>query len=144
MVSMYNLIYRNSGIGNMSIFEASQGRFRGAPWENWEVYHRNSPLYHVKNVNTPLLLLHNDKDGAVDFTQGVEYYNALRRLRKPVVMLQYKGENHGLVKPENRKDYAVRMMEFFDHYMKGKPAPGWWLQGVDRLRLEDHLKERVF
>jgi dipeptidyl aminopeptidase/acylaminoacyl peptidase len=82
MVSMYDLIYWNSGSGNMSIFEASQGRFKGAPWENWDAYLRNSPVYHVKQVNTPLLMLHNDKDGAVDFTQGIEYYNALRRLKK--------------------------------------------------------------
>ena len=38
-------------------------------------------------------------------------------------MLQYKGENHGLAKPANRKDYAVRMREFFDHHLMGKPAP---------------------
>ncbi|WP_373496302.1 alpha/beta hydrolase family protein [Aquiflexum sp.] len=68
MISMYDLIYWNSGGGNMSIFEASQGRFSGAPWENWDSYQRNSPVYHVKNVKTPLLLLHNNKDGAVDFT----------------------------------------------------------------------------
>lgn len=144
MVSMYNLIYWNSGSGNMSIFEASQGRFSGGPWENWDSYLRNSPIYHVKKVQTPLLMLHNDKDGAVDFTQGVEYYNALRRLQKPVVMLQYKGENHGLAKLENRKDYAVRMMEFFDYYLKGKPAPDWWKDGVDRLQLAEHLEERAF
>ncbi len=144
LVSMYNLIYWNSGSGNMSIFEASQGRFRGAPWENWEAYNRNSPLYHVKKVQTPLLLLHNDKDGAVDFTQGIEYYNALRRLKKPVVMIQYKGENHGLAKLENRKDYAVRMMEFFDHYLKGKPAADWWSNGIDHLNLEEHLEKRAY
>jgi len=144
MVSMYDLVYWNSGGGNMSIFEASQGRFRGAPWENWEAYLRNSPVYHVKNVTTPLLMLHNDKDGAVDFTQGVEFYNALRRLQKPVVMVQYKGENHGLVKMENRKDYSVRMMEFFDHHLKGRPAPGWLKDGVERLKLEEHLRQRVF
>jgi len=144
MVSMYDLIYWNTGGANMSIFEASQGRFRGAPWENWEAYLRNSPVYHVKQVTTPLLMLHNDKDGAVDFTQGVEYYNALRRLQKPVVMVQYKGENHGLVKMENRKDYSVRMMEFFDHHLKGRPAPGWLKDGVERLKLEEHLRQRVF
>lgn len=144
MISMYDLIYWNSGGGNMSIFEASQGRFRGAPWENWEAYERNSPIYHVKNVQTPLLLLHNDKDGAVDFTQGVEYYNALRRLKKPVIMVQYLGENHGLGKIENRKDYAVRMMEFFDHHLKGQPAPDWMTKGVPRLQLGDHLEERAF
>ena len=128
----------------MSIFEASQGRFTGAPWENWEAYLRNSPVYHVKNVTTPLLLLHNDKDGAVDETQGIEFYNALRRLKKPVVWIEYKGENHSLSKLENRKDYAVRMMEFFDYHLKGKPAPEWLLHGVDRLDLNNHLEKRVF
>ncbi len=144
MVSMYSLIYWNSGGGNGAIFESSQGRFKGAPWENWDSYLRNSPIYHVKKVQTPILMLHNDKDGAVDFTQGVEFYNALRRLKKPVVMIQYKGENHGIAKLENRKDYAVRMMEFFDHFLKGKPAPEWWSKGVDRLKMEGHLEERAF
>jgi dipeptidyl aminopeptidase/acylaminoacyl peptidase len=144
MISMYDLIYWNTGGGNMSIFEASQGRFLGGPWENWEAYERNSPIYHVKNVQTPLLMLHNDKDGAVDFTQGVEYYNALRRLKKPVIMVQYLGENHGLGKLENRKDYSVRMMEFFDHHLKGLPAPEWMSKGVPRLKLGEHLEERAF
>jgi dipeptidyl aminopeptidase/acylaminoacyl peptidase len=103
---------------------------------------RNSPVFHAKNVKTPLLLLHNDKDGAVDFTQGVEYYNTLRRLQKPVVMLQYKGENHGLAKAENRKDYAARMREFFDHHLMDKAAPDWWTKGVPHLQMEDHLKNR--
>jgi dipeptidyl aminopeptidase/acylaminoacyl peptidase len=144
MVSMYDLIYWNAGIGNMSIFESSQGRFRGAPWENWDSYLRNSPIYHVKKVNTPLLMLHNDKDGAVDFTQGIEYYNALRRLKKPVVMIQYKGENHGLAKMENKKDYSVRMMEFFDHYLKGKEAPVWLKNGIERSKLPEHLEITAF
>ncbi len=144
MVSMYDLIYWNSGNGNMSIFEASQGRFKGAPWENWDSYLRNSPVYHVKKVTTPLLMLHNDKDGAVDFTQGIEYYNALRRLKKPVVLVQYKGENHGLGKLENRKDYSVRMMEFFDYHLKGLKAPDWWTDGVDMLKLSEHLDKRVY
>ena len=141
LISMYNLIYWNSGNSNGSIFEASQGRLV-PPWDNWEAYHRNSPMYHVKKVNTPLLLLHNDKDGAVDFTQGVEFYNALRRLKKPVVMIQYKGENHGLAKLPNRKDYSMRMMEFFDHHLKGKPAPEWLQHGVPKLELDDHLDKR--
>ena len=88
------------------------------------------------------MILHNDKDGAVDFTQGVEYFNTLRRLQKPVVMLQYKGENHGLAKRANRKDYTVRMKEFFDHYLKGKPMPDWCKDGVPWLEMDDHLKKR--
>ena len=97
MVSMYSLIYKNTGGTNQAIFESSQGRFLGSYSDNWEAYVRNSPVNFAKNVKTPLIILHNDKDGAVDFTQGVEYYNTLRRLGKNVIMLEYVGENHGLV-----------------------------------------------
>jgi dipeptidyl aminopeptidase/acylaminoacyl peptidase len=109
MISMYSIIYKNSGGTNGSIFESSQGRFTTGPWDNWAAYTRNSPVAHAKNVKTPLVILHNDLDGAVDFTQGVEYYNTLRRLDKPVVMLEYPGENHGLARPANQQDYTVRM-----------------------------------
>jgi dipeptidyl aminopeptidase/acylaminoacyl peptidase len=143
MISMYSLIYRNTGGGNGAIFEASQGRFFGGFWDNLEAYQRNSPVYHAKNVHTPLMILHNDKDGAVDQTQGIEYFNTLRRLNKPVIMLEYKGENHGLRKPENMKDYTVRMKEWFDHYLMDKPAPKWMTDGIPLLKMKDHLEERT-
>jgi dipeptidyl aminopeptidase/acylaminoacyl peptidase len=142
MVSMFSLVYKNSGGGNMAIFESSQGRFRGGYWDNWDAYVRNSPIAHATKVKTPLVIMHNDRDGAVDFTQGVEYYNTLRRLGKPVVMLEYVGENHNLVKTSNRFDYTVRMREFFDHYLRGTPAPAWWTEGVPRLEMDKHLDER--
>ena len=144
MISMYSLIYWNSGGTNQAIFEASQGRLTPGYWDNWDAFARNSPVYHIKKVQTPLLLLHNDKDGAVDFTQGIEYYNGLRRLNKPVVMVTYRGENHGIAKLPNRKDYAVRMMEYFDYMLKGKAAPEWWSKGVNRLDMEKHLEVRAF
>ena len=142
MISMYGLIYKNSGVTNGQIFESSQGRFTSGPWENWEAYTRNSPVASARNVKTPLVILHNDKDGAVDFTQGVEYYNTLRRLQKPVVLLEYVGENHGLAKRANQKDYTVRMKEFFDHFLMGKPMPKWYEEGVQRLDMVDHLRTR--
>lgn len=142
LISMYSSMYWNTGSANQPIFESSQGRFTGGYWEQQEAYIRNSPVYHATKVQTPLVILHNDKDGAVDFVQGIEYFNTLRRLQKPVVMLQYKGENHGLAKAENRKDYAGRMKEFFDHHLQGKPAPGWWTDGVPHLKMDDHLKSR--
>jgi len=60
----------------------------------------------------------------VDWNQGIEYFNTLRRLDKSVVMLQHVGENHGLRNVANRKDYFVRMQEFFDHHLLDKEAPG--------------------
>ncbi len=143
MIAMYNAIYWNTGGTNQPTFEASQGRFYGGPWDNLESYQRNSPVYHAKNVTTPLIILHNDKDGAVDWTQGIEYYNTLRRQGKQVVMLQYKGENHGLRKPENMKDYTMRMKEFFDYELMDRQPPKWWTEGVPLLKMRDHIDERV-
>ena len=143
MISMYSSIYWNSGGGNMAIFESSQGRFTGDYLEAFDAYHRNSPVFFADRVKTPLILLHNDQDGAVDWNQGIEYYNTLRRLGKDVVMLQYVGENHGLRQPANQKDYTIRMREFFDHHLKGAAAPGWLLEGVPHIKMADHLEERA-
>ena len=100
-------------------------------------------MYYAKNVKTPLIILHNDQDGAVDFTQGIEYFNTLRRLEKPVMLLEYPGENHGLARPANQQDYTVRMKEFFDHYLKGAPAPDWLEYGVPRLKMQEHIDQRL-
>jgi dipeptidyl aminopeptidase/acylaminoacyl peptidase len=143
LVSMYSSIYWNTGSANQSIFEGSQPRFTSGYMDNPEPYIRNSPVYHAQNVKTPLLILHNDKDGAVDFTQGIEYYNTLRRLHKPVVMLEYKGENHHLSKPENEKDLLIRMREYFDYYLKGTPAPAWLKDGVPYIQVKDEVSERA-
>ncbi|MFC0349987.1 S9 family peptidase [Undibacterium danionis] len=143
MISMYSLVYKNSGSTNQAIFESSQGRFLGAYNDHWEAYVRNSPVFFAKNVKTPLLMLQNDVDGAVDYTQGVEYFNTLRRAGKDVIMLEYPGENHGLVKKSNQKDYMQRMKEFFDFHLKDKAAPEWLTKGVAWLKMEEHLKERA-
>lgn len=142
MISMYSLIYWNTGGTNQAIFESSQGRLTSGYWDNWDAYQRNSPVYFAEDVETPLLLMHNDEDGAVDFTQGVEYYNTLRRLEKPVIMLQYEGENHGLRKRANQIDYALRMMEYLDHYLKGEEASEWIHEGIPLIEMEEHLEER--
>jgi dipeptidyl aminopeptidase/acylaminoacyl peptidase len=142
LVSMYGSIYGFTGSSMQPILESGAGRFTSGYWDNLDAFVRNSPVYHAKNVKTPLLLVHNDKDGAVDWNQGIEFFNTLRRLEKPVVMLQYKGEGHDLAKPANQKDYTVRMREFFDHHLLGKPAPAWLKEGVPYLKLGEHLEER--
>ncbi len=142
MVSMYSSVYWNVGTPNQPIFESEQGRFTSGYLENPEAYVRNSPVYHAQNVKTPLLMMANDKDGAVDWNQGIEYYNTLRRLGRPVVMLSYKGENHHLATLENKKDYTVRVKEFFDSYLMDKEPAKWWLEGVKRIDLKQHLEDR--
>jgi len=142
MVSMYSSIYWNTGGADMAIFESSQGRFKGNFLENYDAYIRNSPAFHADKIKTPLMLLHNERDGAVDFNQGITFFNTLRELGKDVVMLQYVGENHGLAQPRNQKDYTIRMREYFDYYLKGAPAPDWLKEGIPRLKMDEHLKSR--
>jgi dipeptidyl aminopeptidase/acylaminoacyl peptidase len=138
MVSMYNSIYWNTGGTNQAIFESSQGRFKGNVADNTEAYIRNSPVFHAKNVTTPLIILHDDKDGAVDFNQGITYFNSLRQLGKDVILLEYVGENHGLARPINMKDYAMRQKDWFDHYLKGAPAPDWMTKGIPRIKMDEY------
>jgi dipeptidyl aminopeptidase/acylaminoacyl peptidase len=142
MVSMYASVYWNTGGSDAAIFEASQGRFKGNFIDNYESYIRNSPVFHADKVKTPLIILADDKDGAVDFNQGITYYNTLTQLKKDVILLEYIGENHGLARPVNQKDYAARQKEWFDHYLTGAAAPDWITKGIPRIKLEDELKAR--
>ncbi|MGQ0648435.1 MAG: alpha/beta hydrolase family protein [Gemmatimonadaceae bacterium] len=143
MISMYNSVYWNTGTADMAIFESSQGRFTGSYIENRDAYIRNSPAFFADKVETPVMILHNEKDGAVDFNQGITWFNTLREQEKDVIMLQYVGENHGLQLPKNQKDYTIRMTEYFDHFLLGKPAPEWLKNGIPRLKMEEHLKSRL-
>ncbi len=142
MVSMFSSVYWNSGNTNQGIFISSQGRFRNSYAKDPDAYLRNSPNRFANDLDIPFMILHNDRDGAVDFNQGITYYNTLRELGKEVILLEYVGENHGLARPTNQKDYAVRMQEWFDHFLQGKPAPEWLKEGVPRLQMEEHLRER--
>ena len=141
MVSMYGSIYWNTGGADQAIFESSQGRFKGNYADNYDAYIRNSPNFHAKNVKTPLIILANDKDGAVDFNQGITYFNTLRQMNKDVILLEYVGENHGLARPINQKDYAMRQKDWFDHYLKGAPAPDWMTKGVARIKMDEYWQQ---
>jgi dipeptidyl aminopeptidase/acylaminoacyl peptidase len=140
MVSMFGSIYWNSGNTDASIFISSQGRFTGGPNDVPDAYIRNSPQNFAQNLSIPFMLLSDDRDGAVDFNQGVTYYNHLRDLGKDVILLEYVGENHGLARPANQKDYNLRMTEWFDTFLRDQPAPDWLTNGVPRLKMEEHLK----
>jgi len=130
LISMSNSIYWNSGTPDSKIFETSQGRFDGPWYERMEEHMRNSPMYNAANIKTPLLVAFGDKDGAVDWHQGIEMYSTMRRMQKPHIMLVYADENHGLAKKENQIDYQKRQKEFFDYYLLGKPAEKWITEGM--------------
>lgn len=131
MTSAYGGIRWGSGMSRMFQYERTQSRIGETLWEARDLYLENSPLFFADKVNTPLLMMHNDNDGAVPWYQGIEFFVALRRLDKPVWMLNYNGMPHNLSGSAwgNRKDLSIRMMQFFDHYLKGKDAPEWMQTG---------------
>lgn len=100
-------------------------RMGATPWERPDVYKRGSPIRNADKVSTPLLITHNQKDGSVNVRQGIEMYMALRRLGKPCWMLQYPNSGHVLRDSKEALDYTIRLTQFFDHYLKGAPAPQW-------------------
>ena len=110
--------------------ETGQMRIGTSLWQRPDLYLKNSAVLKADHVATPLLILHNKLDDAVPWEQGVELFTALRRLGKLCWMLQYDGEGHGLLKQENLRDYTIRQLQFFDHYLKGAPAPKWMTEGV--------------
>lgn len=130
MISAYGGIRWESGMSRMFQYEKDQSRIGGTLWDKPLQFIENSPIFEIPKINTPLLLMNNDADGAVPWYQGIEFITALRRLGKPAWMLSYNDEAHNLLKRPNRKDISIRKMQFFDHYLKGAPMPYWMKYGI--------------
>ena len=130
MTSAYSGIRWGTGLARQFQYEKSQSRIGGSLWEKPELYIENSPVFFADRIETPLLIQFGDEDGAVPWYQGIELYLACRRLEKNCIMLQYRGEPHHLEKYPNKLDYSIKMKEFFDHWLKGEPAPEWMTDGV--------------
>lgn len=133
MFSAYGGIRWGSGFSRMFQYERTQSRIGGTIWEYPLRYIENSPIFEMDKTNTPVLILHNDKDGAVPWYQGIEYFVALRRLGKPAWLLNYNEEPHWPVKLQNRKDFNIRMQQYFDYYLMDAPMPVWMQRGVPAL-----------
>ncbi|WEK20411.1 MAG: prolyl oligopeptidase family serine peptidase [Candidatus Pedobacter colombiensis] len=120
---------------NQFFYENHQTRMGSSLWERPDQYIENSPVFNADKVTTPLLIMHNKNDGAVNFAQGMEWFTALRRMGKKAWLLQYDGEDHFLSSSEkNILDFTHRMDQFFDHYLKGAPAPIWMTRGISASR----------
>ncbi len=133
MTSAYGGIRWESGLSRMFQYEKDQSRLGGSLWQTPLRYIENSPLFFADKIETPLLMMHNDADGAVPWYQGIEMYMALRRLNKPVWMLNYNGQGHGLTQRQDMRDFAIRMKQYFDHYLKDAPQPPWMQKGIPAI-----------
>ena len=122
-----------SGANGNDYYLYGQGRWGFSPWES-PTSNVESALTHAPEVTAPFLIMHGTADPTVAFQNGLGFYNALRFNNKNAVLLAYTGEGHGLRGLANRKDLTVRYFQFFDHYLKGAPAPKWLTDGVPYLQ----------
>jgi dipeptidyl aminopeptidase/acylaminoacyl peptidase len=129
MTSAYSGIRHGSGLARQFQYETGQSRMGKSLMDIPLRYMENSPVFYVKRVTTPLMIMFGDKDDAVPWEQGVELYLAMRRAGKDVVFLQYEDEPHHLKKYPNKLDYSIKMKQYFDHYLKGVPVPSWLDKG---------------
>ena len=144
MTSAYGGIRWGSGLTRQFQYEWTQSRIGENLWEAPMRYLENSPVFMADRVKTPLLMIHNDQDDAVPWYQGIEYYLALRRLDKECYLLNYNGQPHNLSNRTAARDFSVRMFQFFEHHLKGKPAPRWMKSGVpylDRDKEKDEIRK---
>lgn len=134
MFSAYGGIRWWSGLNRSFQYEHTQSRIGLPIWEAPLRYLENSPLFTMDKVTTPILIMHNDEDGHVPWYQGIEYFTALRRLRKPSWMLNYPGEPHWPQQIKNKIDFQIRMSQFFDYFLKGEPMPLWMKEGIPAVK----------
>lgn len=134
MTSAYGGIRWESGANRQFQYEKTQSRIGATLWEKPELYIESSPLFHLPKVKTPMVIMHNDADGAVPWYQGIELFTGMRRLGKKVWMLNYNGEAHNLVQRKNRKDIQIRQQQFFDWLLKGAKPAKWITEGVPAVK----------
>jgi dipeptidyl aminopeptidase/acylaminoacyl peptidase len=136
LTSFVGTLYPSTGTLQQGITEVGQVRMGRdvTPWSAHALYESQSPIHNAPNIKTPFLILHGTADGAVDWSQGLELYAAARRLGKKGILLSYPDEPHHLANRANQKDFQLRMKQFFDHYLKGTPAPLWMTEGVPQIK----------
>jgi len=131
-----------SGSNAPNYYLYSQGRQATDPWTDPELYRFESALTHVPDAEPPFLIMHGTSDPTVAFFHALGFYNALRFHGKTAIMLAYPGEGHGLRGLANRRDLTIRYFDFFNHYLKGEPAPEWMAEGVPFLEKERSTERR--
>jgi len=115
VASLSNLI---SFYGTSLYQDLIHAEFKGAPWDNYDLLWKYSPIHYVKNVVTPTLFIHGEQDNDVHITQAEEMFEALRRRRVETVLVRYPREGHGNREPAHRIDQLNRTLAWFDRYIK--------------------------
>jgi dipeptidyl aminopeptidase/acylaminoacyl peptidase len=115
----FKLISPGAGLSNLySMYSTTDipgylGWFFGTPWDNEDIYRELSPIRHVKDVTTPILIMHGGNDARVPPEQAVEFYQALKDLGKEVTFVRYPRQGHGIAEPRLQMDRLRRYLYAF-------------------------------
>ncbi|MNY52382.1 x-prolyl-dipeptidyl aminopeptidase [compost metagenome] len=107
-------------------YEYQQLRMGKSLFGDYKSYQNNSPVNWVSDVTTPLLSYSGTEDKNVNPDQTMEFYLALRRLKKEHIMLLYPKEGHTMQNPENQINLTHKISEWFGYYLKGEKKPNWF------------------
>ena len=142
LISFYDELYKSAGTPQQGITTVGQVRMGAnvTPWNSTKLYEDQSPIFHVNNIKTPFMILQGMEDGAVDYVEGLQFFNAARAAGKQVILLSYPGEAHNLTNRDNQKDFTIRMKQFFDHYLMDKPMPQWMADGLPQTKKGGPIK----
>lgn len=142
LVSISGISDLVSAYGNIpglreEIYENGQVRMGVSLAKDPERYLYNSPIAYTRNVTTPLLIVITKIDGNVNIQQGIEFFISLRRWGKKAWLIRYLSENstHGVSDIDDQRDLYVRMTQFFDYYLKGKPIPKWMTESISTQQM---------
>jgi len=95
--------------------------YDGPPWgESSRLYFEHSPIVRAGNVTTPTLIMHGEKDGAVDKSQSIEFFRALREAGVETELVLYPREAHSIYEPVHWRDYMKRSVEWFRKHLLGE------------------------
>jgi dipeptidyl aminopeptidase/acylaminoacyl peptidase len=96
--------------------------FGKSVYEDPQVYARSSPISFIRNVRTPTLVLHGERDAEVPLPQGYEFWHALKALGVETQLVVYEDEGHRIQRPDHVRDRVERIVGWFDSHLKGSPV----------------------
>jgi len=94
------------------------------PWSETDLYVKNSPIYNVDKIHTPILFLHGTKDVNVPINNSIQMFTALKLLGRETAMVCVEGEDHGVVEYNKRLAWLKTSLAWFQKYLKDDAA--WW------------------
>jgi dipeptidyl aminopeptidase/acylaminoacyl peptidase len=92
----------------LNFWDLAEGK---EPWEDPDAYLKPSPISYVKNVETPLLILHGEEDRRCPMEQAEQLYAALKKQGKKVKFIRFPGESHANIHTMSKPSHTTEALK---------------------------------